>query len=140
VHALPSLHGDPFAFAGVEQYPVEGLQVPAVWQSSIATHTTGLLPVQLPPEHASVRVHPLLSLQAVPSDAVGLLHTPVLGLQVPARWQASRAVQVTGVPTVQEPELQLSPMVHPFPSLQAVPFAAGGFVHVPVAVSQVPGT
>jgi hypothetical protein len=29
VHALPSLHADPFALLGFEQTPLAGLQVPA---------------------------------------------------------------------------------------------------------------
>ena len=31
VQALPSLQGEPFAFGGFEQAPVEGSHVPAVW-------------------------------------------------------------------------------------------------------------
>jgi hypothetical protein len=31
VHALPSLQLAPFAAAGLEQIPVEGLQVPTAW-------------------------------------------------------------------------------------------------------------
>jgi len=31
VHALPSLHGVPFDFAGFEQTPVDVLHVPASW-------------------------------------------------------------------------------------------------------------
>ena len=31
VHAFPSSHDEPFAFAGFEQTPVAGLQVPASW-------------------------------------------------------------------------------------------------------------
>jgi hypothetical protein len=31
VQPLPSLHDAPFAFAGFEQTPVDGLHVPAVW-------------------------------------------------------------------------------------------------------------
>jgi hypothetical protein len=31
VHRLLSLHGAPFGFAGSEQIPVAGLQVPATW-------------------------------------------------------------------------------------------------------------
>jgi hypothetical protein len=59
--------------------------------------------------------------QAVPSGAGGLEHCPVVGSQVPARWQASDAVHSTGVP-VQTPAWHTSFWVQALPSLQAVPF------------------
>ena len=40
MHAFPSLQEVPFAFAGFEQTPVLGLQVPTSWQASRATHAT----------------------------------------------------------------------------------------------------
>jgi hypothetical protein len=48
VHALLSLHAEPFALAGFEQMPVDVLQVPALWHWSEAVQTTGLAPVQVP--------------------------------------------------------------------------------------------
>src|ERR1051325_1182098 len=48
VHESPSLHELPFAFAGFEQTPVAGLQVPATWHWSDAVHVTGLPPMQTP--------------------------------------------------------------------------------------------
>src|SRR5207249_770679 len=44
VQALPSSQGAPLGLAGLLQAPVAGLQVPAVWHWSEATHTTGLAP------------------------------------------------------------------------------------------------
>jgi len=40
VHALPSLHAVPFAFATGAGQPVAGTQVPAVWHWSLAAHVT----------------------------------------------------------------------------------------------------
>ena len=40
VHALPSLHGVPFAATGFEQAPVLGLHVPATWHASAAAQVT----------------------------------------------------------------------------------------------------
>jgi hypothetical protein len=97
VHALLSLHDVPSDAFGLLQVPVDGSQVPAVWQLSCAVHVTAV-PEQVPEWHASLVVHALLSLHEVPSAAFGLLHVPVVGLHVPATWQLSRAVQVTAVP------------------------------------------
>ena len=46
----------------------------------------GFTPVQVPASHVSVRVHASPSSQVVPFGFVGLEHTPVAGLQVPASW------------------------------------------------------
>jgi len=56
----------------------------------------------------------------------------VLGLHVPAAWQASLAVHVTGLEPTHVPLWQESLCVQAFPSLQVVPFAAAGFEHAPV--------
>src|SRR5439155_237720 len=84
VHALPSSQALPFGFGGFEHTPVDGLHVPASWHWSGAGHTTALPPVQTPPWQASLCVHRLPSLQAVPFGFAGLEHAPVAGLQVPA--------------------------------------------------------
>ena len=78
------------------------------------------------------------SLHAVPSALFGLLQTPVAGAHVPAEWHWSLAVHVTGLAPVQVPAWQVSVCVHPLPSLHAVPLAALGLVHVPVATLHVP--
>jgi hypothetical protein len=54
-----------------------------------------------------------------------LEHVPVDGLQVPATWQASLAVQVTGLAPLHTALWQVSVWVHALPSLQAVPFDFG---------------
>jgi hypothetical protein len=84
VQAFPSLHVVPFAAAGLEHWPVAGLQVPAVWHWSDAEQVTGFVPVQAPAWHVSLCVHALPSLHVVPFAAAGLEHWPVAGLQVPA--------------------------------------------------------
>jgi hypothetical protein len=138
VHALPSLHAVPFAAAGLEHAPVDGLHVPAVWHESLAAQVTGFEPVQTPAWHVSLCVHALPSLQVVPFVAAGLEQAPVVALHVPATWQASLAAQVTGFEPVQTPAWQVSVCVHALPSLQVVPFAAVGFEHVPVDGLHVP--
>jgi hypothetical protein len=96
-----------------------------------------LEPTQVPDEHASVRVHALPSLQAVPFVAIGF-EQPVAGLHVPAVWHWSLAVQTTGFAPVQVPLWHVSLCVHALPSLHAVPFVATGFEHAPVPVLHVP--
>jgi hypothetical protein len=51
VQALPSLQAVPFVAVGLEQAPVVGSHVPAVWHWSLAVQTTGWLPVQTPAWH-----------------------------------------------------------------------------------------
>jgi hypothetical protein len=84
VQALPSLQAEPFGLAGLEQIPVDVLQVPTSWHWSDAVQTTGLAPVQAPAWQVSVWVQALPSLQAEPFGLAGLEQTPVAGLQVPA--------------------------------------------------------
>jgi len=48
VHASPSPHALPSAFAGFEQIPVAGSQVPASWHESLAAQTTGSVPTHAP--------------------------------------------------------------------------------------------
>ena len=138
VQALPSLQALPLTLAGFEHVPVAGLQVPAVWHWSEAVQTTGLLPVHTPLWQVSVCVQALRSLHELPLAFAGFEHVPVAGLQVPAVWHWSGAVQATGLLPVQTPLWQVSVWVHALPSLQALPLVFGGFEHVPVAGSQVP--
>ena len=103
VHALPSLHALPFAFAGFEQAPLAGLQVPAVWHWSSAVHVTGLAPVQFPPWHVSVCVQAFPSLHGVLFALPGFEQTPVLMLHTPMSWHWSGGGQTTGLAPVQTP-------------------------------------
>ena len=71
-------------------------------------------------------------MHGVPFAAIGLLHAPVALSQVPATWHGSDAAQTIGEPA-QTPAWQTSTRVQALPSLQAMPFAAGGLLHWPVA-------
>lgn len=62
MHGFPEGHHHPSGLVGLEQMPVEGLQVPTSWQLSEAVQTTGSEPTQVPPWQVSVRV------QALPSS------------------------------------------------------------------------
>jgi hypothetical protein len=136
VQALPSLHVVPLpALVCAEHCPVDGLQVPATLHAAAAGQVTGLEPTHAPDWQLSVCVQPLPSSQPVPLAAfVGVGHSPVEGLQVPATLQVG-AVHVIVGPGVHVPLWQVSPTVQPLLSLQPVPFATGA--HVPVAVAQV---
>jgi hypothetical protein len=99
---------------------------------------TGSAPMHVPAVHRSLRVQALPSSQVVPFAAGGLLHRPVAGLQAPAAWHWSLAVQVTELLPTQAPAWQESDWVQALPSLQAEPSAAGGLLHRPVAGLQTP--
>ena len=103
VQALLSLHTVPFGAFGFEQMPVTVLHVPATWHWSLATHTTGFAPVQVPVCQVAVCVQALLSLHAVPFGAFGFEQMPVTVLHVPATWHWSLAEQVTGFEPEQTP-------------------------------------
>jgi hypothetical protein len=79
-------------------------------------------------------VHGLLSLQVVPLAAGGFEHTPVDGLHVPATWQASCAVQTTGVPAVQLPFMHDEPQLPP----HGVPFALFTWLQLPFVMLHEP--
>src|SRR5262249_4375237 len=136
--AFPSLQLGPSAFAGFEQRPVCGSQVPAVWQLSGGAHGTGSLARQAPAWQESLWVQALPSLQLVPSAFAGLEQTPVVASQVPTSWHWSVVVQVTGFVPTQAPAWQESLWVQAFPSLQLVPSAFAGFAHVPVCAPPLP--
>jgi hypothetical protein len=70
----------------------------------------------------------------------GLEQVPEAGLQVPATWHWSWAVQATGFVPVHEPAWQVSDWVQRLPSLQFDPSALFGFEQAPVAGLQVPAT
>jgi hypothetical protein len=86
VQALLSLQGVASGLAGFEHVPVAASHVPALWHWSLAEHTIGFEPVQLPPWQVSVCVHRLPSTHAVPSCLAGLVHLPVPATHVPAVW------------------------------------------------------
>jgi hypothetical protein len=78
-------------------------------------------------------VHALLSLQTVPLVTAGFEQVPVVGSQRSCV-HALPSPQLFGAPPVHTPAWHVSPVVHAFPSLHAVPFAADGCEQVPVPV------
>src|SRR5450432_4215796 len=78
------------------------------------------VPPQTPLEHTSALVQALPSSQIVPSGSDGL-EQPVVGLQVPAAWHESTAVQGTGSAPTHAPPWQRSVRVHALPSSQGAP-------------------
>src|SRR3989442_281822 len=86
VQPSPSVQAVPSGFAGLEQAPVAGLQVPATWHCPSAAQTTGFAPTQAPAWQVSVCVQPSPSLQVEPSALFGLEQVPVAGSQVPTSW------------------------------------------------------
>jgi hypothetical protein len=107
-------------------------------QTSGAIQGLPLCTLQVPLAQVSVPSQKRPSLHAVPSEAIGVLHIPVAGSQVPATWQSSMALQTFAVPAVQVPFWQVSLPLQRLPSSQAVPLAFVGLVHIPVDVLQVP--
>jgi len=91
-----------------------------------------------PDWHVSPREHAFPSLHTVPLLAVGLVHAPVVVLQVPGRWHWSVAAQSFGAPGWQTPAWHVSPSEQALPSLHTVPSERGGFEHVPLVGLQVP--
>jgi hypothetical protein len=83
---LLSLQAVPSALFGFGQTPVEVLHIPATWHWSLAVHTTGLAPPQLPFWQVSVLVQALPSLQATPLAFTGLLQVPFAVLHTPTSW------------------------------------------------------
>jgi len=138
VISSPSLQVAPSGWVGLLQRPDDGLQTPAAWHWSEAAHVIGLEPTHVPRWQVSVSVHVLPSLQGEPSgDFLGLEHLPFAGLQVPATWHWSGAVQVTGLEPTQIPFWHVSVCVQASPSSQTVPLALSGLVHAPLSGSQI---
>src|SRR2546428_253109 len=128
------------AIAGLEQLPVAGSHVPATWHWSRAVQVTGLLPTQLPLWQVSVCVQALPSVHGVPFVAVGVEQLPVAGLHVPATWNWSRAVQVTGLLPTLLPFWLEWVGVHRLLPLLPARLASVGLEQLPVAGSHVPAT
>ena len=141
---MPSLQMVPLVvFVGVEQIPVDVLQVPATLQV-VAVQTTGFDPVQVPPWQVSVCVHMLPSLQVVPF-ATGT-QVAVVAAQVmhvphgePEFCQVPLASQVCGCAPLQvlAPGVQL-PVQAPLAAVHTYGQAVPVFCHAPLA-SQVCG-
>src|SRR2546426_2533086 len=118
--------------------PDAGWQAPAVWHWSAAVHTRGLAPTQAPASQVSVCVQALPSLHGAPLGLAGLLQMPVAGLQAPAVWHWSAAVQARGLAPTQAPASQVSVCVQALPSLQGAPLGLAGLLQMPDAGLQAP--
>src|SRR2546429_687152 len=117
VQASPSLHAVPSALAGFEQRPPAGSQTPATWHWFWAVQTTGLPPVQAPAWQVSVRGQAVPSPQLVPVSGV----TVPPAVQSPARGLQWSEVQVTAVPPLRPPLVQVSVWLQASPSSHAAP-------------------
>jgi len=140
VHRLPSLHAVPSARVGFEHVPVPGLHTPATWHWSWAVQSSGSPPTHIPATQVSCRVQKLPSSHGVLFGRGGLVHTPVAELHVPAMWHESSAVHVSGSAPTHAPPRQMSVRVQRLLSLHAVPSAAAGLLHSPVAGLHAPAT
>src|SRR5882724_10263927 len=138
VQALPSSQGAPLGLAGLLQMPVAGLQAPAAWHWSAAVQATGLAPTQAPAWRVSVCVQALPSLHGAPLGLAGLLQMPDAGLQAPAVWHWSAAVQATGLAPTLAPASQVSVCVQALPSLHGAPLSLAGLLQMPDAGLQAP--
>src|SRR6266851_1270947 len=140
VVASPSSQGVPSGVTGFEQVAFSGSQTHASWHWSWAVHTTVLPPVHAPPWQVSLCVQASPSSHPAPSGLLGFEHSPVAGLQVPASWHWSWAVQTTGLPPAHAPPWPVSLCVQASPSLHPEPSGLLGFEHSPVAGLQVPAS
>jgi hypothetical protein len=64
------LHAVPSGSLGLEQTPEVGSQVPATWHWSLAVHTTGFVPTQVPDSHAPLAKQEFPALHDVPLSGV----------------------------------------------------------------------
>jgi hypothetical protein len=94
------------------------------WQTfEVCVQVTAAPLWHAPETQTSFWVQPFESVQAVRSAATGFEQTPVPGLQLPAMWQESLAVQVFAAPPWQTPAWQVMPVTQRSGPWQAVPFA-----------------
>ena len=118
VQRLASLQELPSALAGLEQAPVEGLQVPAVWHWSAAAQVTGLPPVHEPPGRCRTVVQALPSLQGA---------VLAVWAQVPAPLQTSSVqtlpsvLQAVAAAVKQLSAASLQELLHSAPPAQGSP-------------------
>src|SRR3989442_625567 len=140
VQALPSLQAVPSGFAGLEQAPVAGSQVPVGRAWCRAREEMSVVAVYITTKQEAVRVQALPSLQAVPSGFARWEQAPAAGWRLPASWRGCAAAQLTGFVPVHTPAWQESVRVQALPSLQAAPSGFAGLEQAPVAGSQVPAS
>jgi hypothetical protein len=76
VQAFPSLQVVPFAAAGFEQRPVDGLHKPTPWHASLAVQTMGFVPRHVPDWHAPLPKQRLPCEHEVPFGSGVCEHAP----------------------------------------------------------------
>jgi hypothetical protein len=86
----------------------------------------------------SISVQSLPSSHEAPSAESALEHAPVAGSHTPGSWQEAGGGQTTGSIPTHVPPAQASSCVQASPSSQAIPSAAAGSEHWPVAGSHTP--
>lgn len=135
---VPSSQMPAQRIASNAHFPVSRSHRPPVWQA-LGVHVTGLPPAQRPSSQPSVCVQAFPSSHLVPGGAFGLLHVPVLGLQVPWTWHGSDGIgHDTGFEPVQTPPTQVEAPVQAFPSSHAFPLGTGCALQDPLAGSHTP--
>jgi predicted membrane protein len=137
-HALPFEQLVP-AETGVWLTPVTGSHASAV-HGLLSSVAGGVPGEHVPDEHVSEPLHTVPSGHGVPSGLDGFEQVPVAGLQVPASWHWSLAVQTTGFAPVHVPAWHASLCVQASASLHAEPSAFAGSEQVPLAGSHVPAS
>src|SRR5437762_2032451 len=125
VQASPSSQAVPFGRGAGSQLSLASWHTP-VLQASPAAEQSRAVPPQTPAAQVSFTVQKRPSSQVVPSAWFGLEQAPFAGLQTPATWHWSRAVQMTGLAPMQLPAWQVSVCVQASPSEQALPSALSG--------------
>ena len=136
VQALWSSQVVPSGSVAVTHWSSKSSQLP-VWHS-LPPQVRPVWRTQWPDWHHAVFVQNLPSSQSDSSGRTLEEQVPVDGLQVPALWHWSKAVQTTGLLPVQMPAWQVSVCVQTLPSLHVVPSTTGGPAsHSPVLGLQV---
>jgi hypothetical protein len=85
-----------------------------------------------------LREHASPSLHALPFDFTGWLHTPVALSHTPASWHWSSAAHTVALPDTHTPAWHASFTEHASPSLQLVPSATAGALHLPDVLLHTP--
>lgn len=137
VQSWKSSHLAPSPLYGFEQVPVCVSQTPAVWQLSLAWHTTGLNPLHSPSMHKSSCVQAFPSSQVLPLRG-RVSHAPLFKtLQKAGPWHCLVEVQTLGVPWQKPVPVHLSARVQGSRSSQDVVGGAVLLLQRPVPESQV---
>ena len=137
VHPFLSLHCRSLLHAALQLGIALWLHCPPLHASRVQASLSSQfksLPTHTPPAHASLPVHGLPSLHAVPSLSALWLHVPPLQVSVV---HGSPSVQFSLPPPTHLPPLHWSLSVQPSPSSQLLPLGAGALAHWPVPGAQV---